>query len=86
MVIAVALIVIIVGSVLFHWISPWWTTPLASHWQQMDDTLTLRPKNLYNHAIADTNNRRSPKHTISLNFSIPSLQHKKGRPNNTTET
>lgn len=41
MAIAVALIVIIVGSVLFHWISPWWTTPLASHWQQMDSTLTI---------------------------------------------
>lgn len=41
MAIAVALIVIIVGSVLFHLVSPWWTTPLASHWQQMDNTLTI---------------------------------------------
>lgn len=41
MAIALTLIVIIVGSVLFHWISPWWTTPLASHWQQMDDTLAI---------------------------------------------
>ena len=29
---------IVIGSVLFHFVSPWWTTPLASNWQQMDDT------------------------------------------------
>lgn len=41
MVIAVVLIVIVLGSVLFHFVSPWWTTPLASNWQTMDDTLTI---------------------------------------------
>ena len=41
MVMAIALIVIVVGSVLFHFVSPWWTTPLASNWQQMDDMLTI---------------------------------------------
>ncbi len=41
MLMAVALIVIVIGSVLFHFVSPWWTTPLASNWQQMDDTLTI---------------------------------------------
>ena len=41
MLIAIALIVMVLGSVLFHFISPWWTTPLASNWQQMDDTLTI---------------------------------------------
>jgi cytochrome c oxidase subunit 2 len=41
MAIAIALIAIVVGSVLFHLVSPWWTTQLASHWQQMDDTLTI---------------------------------------------
>lgn len=39
---AATLIVIVIGSVLFHLISPWWTTPLASNWQQMDDTLTIK--------------------------------------------
>lgn len=39
--VAIALVVIVLGSVLFHWISPWWTTSLASNWKQMDDTLTI---------------------------------------------
>jgi len=38
---AVVLLLIVVGSVLFHVFNPWWTTPLASNWQQMDDTLTI---------------------------------------------
>lgn len=41
MIMAVALLLIVVGSVLFHWLNPWWTTPLASNWQAMDDTLTI---------------------------------------------
>ena len=41
MLMAVTLIVIVIASVLFHFVSPWWTTPLASNWQQMDDTLTI---------------------------------------------
>jgi cytochrome c oxidase subunit II len=41
MAIAVALLVITLGSVLFHLVTPWWTTPLASNWKQMDDTLTI---------------------------------------------
>src|SRR5258705_11040118 len=41
MAIAIALVVIVIGSVLFHLVSPWWTTPLASNWQQMDNTLTI---------------------------------------------
>ncbi|HJV61159.1 MAG TPA: cytochrome c oxidase subunit II [Albitalea sp.] len=38
---AVALIVIVAASVLFQIASPWWTTHLASNWQQMDSTLTI---------------------------------------------
>ena len=41
MAIAVALFVIIVGSVLFHVLTPWWLPPLASNWQRMDDTLFI---------------------------------------------
>lgn len=34
MLMAVTLIVIVIGSVLFHLISPWGTTPLASNWHR----------------------------------------------------
>lgn len=37
----VALVVIVIGSVLFHLFSPWWATPLASNWQQMDSMLSI---------------------------------------------
>ncbi|WP_404993713.1 c-type cytochrome [Cupriavidus pauculus] len=41
MAIAIALVIIVAASVLFHFMSPWWATPLASNWKQMDDTLTI---------------------------------------------
>src|SRR5258706_3686981 len=41
MAIAVALFIIIIGSVVFQLASPWWLTPLASNWSQMDNTLTI---------------------------------------------
>jgi cytochrome c oxidase subunit 2 len=41
MIMAVALLLIVLASVLFHIFNPWWTTPLASNWQPMDDTLTI---------------------------------------------
>lgn len=41
MAIAIILIVIVAASVAFHFLSPWWQTPLASNWGQMDDTLTI---------------------------------------------
>ncbi|MGH8806646.1 MAG: c-type cytochrome [Noviherbaspirillum sp.] len=41
MAMAVALIVIVAASLLFHFVSPWWATPLASNWRAMDDTLTI---------------------------------------------
>ncbi|SDC82189.1 cytochrome c oxidase subunit 2 [Cupriavidus sp. YR651] len=41
MAMAIALVVLVVASVLFHFLSPWWATPLASNWKQMDDTLTI---------------------------------------------
>src|SRR5471030_2214085 len=41
MALAIALFLITVGAVLFQFLSPWWLTPLASNWRQMDDTLTI---------------------------------------------
>lgn len=41
MAIAVALILLLVGSVLFHFLSPWYLTPLASNWGSMDDTISI---------------------------------------------
>ncbi|SFB08089.1 cytochrome c oxidase subunit 2 [Collimonas sp. OK607] len=41
MAMAVVLVLMVVASLLFHFLSPWWLTPLASNWRQMDDTLTI---------------------------------------------
>ncbi|ADG15169.1 c-type cytochrome [Paraburkholderia atlantica] len=38
---AIALFLIIVLAVGFHFASPWWTTPIASNWVRMDDMLTI---------------------------------------------
>jgi cytochrome c oxidase subunit 2 len=36
---AFALILLVVGTVLFHFLSPWWFTPIASNWARMDETV-----------------------------------------------
>ena len=41
MTVAIVLVVIALASVLFHALSPWWLTPLASNWDQMDATLVI---------------------------------------------
>jgi len=41
MAIAIALIVLLLGSVLFHFLSPWNLTPLASNWGSMDGTINI---------------------------------------------
>ncbi|MEE9354525.1 MAG: cytochrome c oxidase subunit II [Methylococcaceae bacterium] len=41
MALAVVLMILVVGSILFHFWSPWWITPLSSNWSMMDDTLTI---------------------------------------------
>ena len=41
MIMALVLVVLVIASVVFHWLSPWWSTQLASNWQAMDDTLTI---------------------------------------------
>jgi cytochrome c oxidase subunit 2 len=41
MVMVFVLIVIAVGSVVFHLVSPWWSTPIASNWGGIDATIEL---------------------------------------------
>lgn len=41
MAIAIAVIVLVLGSVLFHFLSPWNLTPLASNWGSMDSTIQI---------------------------------------------
>ncbi len=41
MAIAVVLFLLVVGSIVFHFMSPWWFTPIASNWQAMDDTVNI---------------------------------------------
>lgn len=41
MAIAIALLLLVVVTVVFHLFSPWWLTPLASNWGSMDLTLTI---------------------------------------------
>lgn len=38
---AVALILLVVGSLIFHFLSPWTFTPLASNWEQIDFTIDI---------------------------------------------
>lgn len=37
----IALVLLVVGSLLFHWWSPWWFTPLASNWGTIDTTIDI---------------------------------------------
>jgi cytochrome c oxidase subunit 2 len=39
--IVVALVLLVVGSLLFHWWSPWWMTPVASNWGNIDTTIDI---------------------------------------------
>lgn len=41
MVVAVVLLLIGVGSVVFHFLSPWWWTPIASNWGSIDDIIII---------------------------------------------
>jgi cytochrome c oxidase subunit 2 len=38
---AIIIILLVVGSVIFHVVSPWWFTPIASNWEMMDNTVKL---------------------------------------------
>lgn len=41
MLLAFVLIVVAVGSVVFHFWSPWWWTPIASNWSNIDTTILI---------------------------------------------
>ncbi|MGY8814799.1 MAG: c-type cytochrome [Gammaproteobacteria bacterium] len=41
MAMAVVLILLVVGSLLFHFLSPWWFTPIASNWGAIDTTIDI---------------------------------------------
>ena len=38
---AIMLVAVALGTVIFHFMSPWWTTPIASNWCYIDDTIIL---------------------------------------------
>ena len=41
MAIAIVLVLIVVGSILFHVFSPWWWTPIASNWAFIDSMISI---------------------------------------------
>ena len=41
MAIAIVLILLVLGSVLFQFLSPWYFTPIASNWGTIDDTISI---------------------------------------------
>jgi cytochrome c oxidase subunit 2 len=41
MLVAFILVLVAIGSVLFHFLSPWWWTPIASNWSYIDNTLII---------------------------------------------
>jgi cytochrome c oxidase subunit II len=49
MVVAIVIALLVLGSILFHFFSPWWMTPIASNWGSIDTALMVT---LYICAIA----------------------------------
>ncbi|HTE41537.1 MAG TPA: c-type cytochrome [Steroidobacteraceae bacterium] len=41
MVFAVVVVLLVIGTVAFHFLSPWWFTPIASNWEAMDQTVNV---------------------------------------------
>ena len=41
MMVAIILVILVVGSVLFHLLSPWYFTPIASNWGTIDNTIDI---------------------------------------------
>ena len=41
MIVALLLALVVIGTVVFHILSPWWWTPIASNWGYVDDTIIV---------------------------------------------
>ena len=41
MIVAIVLVLVILGSIAFHFWTPWWWTEVASNWGNIDDTIIL---------------------------------------------
>lgn len=41
MAVVVVLVLLVVGSIVFHLLSPWWWTPIASNWSYIDNTIII---------------------------------------------
>ena len=41
MAVALILLLVAIGSVVFHLVSPWWWTPIATNWSYIDQTLNI---------------------------------------------
>jgi cytochrome c oxidase subunit 2 len=41
MAIAVVITLLVIGSIIFHFVSPWWFTPIASNWDMIDTTVNI---------------------------------------------
>ena len=41
MAVAFMLLLVAIGSVVFHLLSPWWWTPIATNWSYIDDTINI---------------------------------------------
>jgi cytochrome c oxidase subunit 2 len=40
-IVALVFVLVAVGTVAFHFLSPWWLTPIASNWGYVDDTINI---------------------------------------------
>ncbi len=41
MAIVIVILLLVLATVLFHFFSPWWFTPIASNWSSIDDTIDI---------------------------------------------
>jgi cytochrome c oxidase subunit 2 len=41
MAIVLVLVLVVVASIVFHLLTPWWWTPIASNWSYIDDTIVI---------------------------------------------